>query len=238
MTRQYSRKQKVEEKKNVRKIVTFSIISVTLVALLLVFGIQLIVRYTDFISSLSNSNTPFSRNDQTPPTQPRIDLANEATNRETIDINGSSEPGSTVIIRNNNDEIEVLTNKEGRFSTSITLVKGANIIRAKARDAVGNESFLTNEITIVFDDEEPELEIIKPVDNAQFYGTTQKQLTVEGKTESNARVTINERVVVVDSTGHFAHQYSLSDGQNSFKIKVEDEAGNAIEKEIVVTYSL
>ncbi len=233
----YSRKEKIEEKKNIRKVIVFSILSVSLVAFLFVFGIQLVVRYTDFISSLSNSNTPFKKDDVTPPTQPRIELVSESTNRSKIDINGSSEPGSTVLIRKNNDEYEVLSNREGRFSLSVELNDGDNIIRAKSRDSAGNESILTEEIVIHFDNKEPELEIVKPGDNAEFYGQSQKQMTIEGRTESTARVSINEKVIIVDGNGHFHNQYSLSEGENTFKIKVQDEAGNATEREIKVIYN-
>ena len=237
MKRKYSRKLSTERRKNNRKIVTLSALSLTVIVILFLYGIPLVVRYTEFITNIRSSNTPFASNDQTPPSPPRLDLSSDYTNREEIDINGSSEPGSTVELRINNSQIEVLTNKEGRFSTTVTLTEGDNRIRAKARDAAGNESSSSDEINVIFDKTAPEVEITSPSDGSTYYGQTQKQITIQGNTESNARVTLNDRIVIVENDGTFRRQYTLSDGDNVLQIKVEDQAGNSTEIELKVIYS-
>jgi len=59
----------------------------------------------------------------------------------------------------------------------------------------------------------------------------------EGKVEENAKVQINDRVVVVESDGTFSFVTTLSEGQNNFTVKAEDEARNKVEKNLKVTYA-
>ncbi len=59
---------------------------------------------------------------------------------------------------------------------------------------------------------------------------------IEGKTEPEATVTINEEDVEVEKDGSFAHEVSLEVGENEFIVIAKDLAGNETKKTITVEY--
>jgi hypothetical protein len=130
----------------------------------------------------------------------------------------------------------LLANNEGEFNLSLTLRDGLNKISVIAIDTSGNESRNT-QFEITFDNENPDIEMIKPDDGSSYFGPKQHQLIIEGITESNAKLSINGRWVVVDSDGTFSYAITLEEGDNHFTITAEDESGNTSEKSISVTYT-
>jgi bacillopeptidase F len=88
-----------------------------------------------------------------------------------------------------------------------------------------------------FDNEPPKLDITKPTDGSEFYGSRQRQLVIEGTTDENATININSRMVVVDNQGNFSFGITLQDGTNEFTIKAQDAAGNTTEKTLKVQYA-
>ncbi len=233
----YSRRASVEERKNKRKAFIFVFLTITLVAGLFYFGIPAVIKYTGFLTDLRQSAEPIESSDTTPPPPPRLDPLPEATKDSSVDINGSTEPGVRVILKINGKEKEVLTNKDGRFSYTLNLEEGRNTVRAKSKDSAGNESNNTQVFTIVYDQEAPKLEILSPEDGTEFFGNSQRQISIEGSTDSNASITINGRFVLVGSDGKYKFNTNLSDGDNEFTIKAEDKAGNATETKIILKYS-
>lgn len=233
----YSRRATLEEKKNKRKAVLFVVLTIGMILALFFYGIPLLIRYTGFLTDLSKSDAPIESNDTTPPPPPRLDTLPEATKDLSVDVNGSTEAGATVILIINDKESEVLANKSGRFSKTLELLDGQNTVLAYAKDTAGNESKRTEEYTIVFDNEPPELELVSPEDGAERFGSSQRQVSIEGSTEEHATVTINDRLVVVDSSGRFSYTTTLSEGDNEFTIKAEDVASNATEQKITVKYT-
>jgi bacillopeptidase F len=83
---------------------------------------------------------------------------------------------------------------------------------------------------LVFDNEAPEIKILSPSDGASFYGSKQKNVTINGTTKIDSSLTINDRIATVNDDGGFSLNYSLSNGENNLAIKSIDKAGN--EKEI------
>ena len=212
-------------------------LTIGLITVIFFFGIPLVVRYAGLVTDIKQSSSPVNSEDSTPPPPPRLDDITKATNQTSIDINGSSEPGSTIVIFLNGDSHEVLTNKSGRFSYTAKLLDGDNTLKAIARDQKGNESAKTKTYEIVHDNNSPNVEIILPADGTEFYGSRQRQINIEGATEPDAKITINERFVVVGNDGKFKYTTNLSEGENTFTIKVEDNAGNASEKSLTISYS-
>lgn len=233
----YSRRATLEEKKNKRKAVIFVALTIVMVLVLFFYGIPLLIKYTGFLTDIRKSSTPIETEDTTPPPPPRVDDLPESTKDFTVDVNGSTEEGATVIMIINGIKEEVLANKNGRFSKTIELLDGENTVVVYAKDSSGNESKRTDEFVILYDNEPPELEIISPEDGHQTYGSSGRQISIEGSTDDNADVTINGRFVVVDKSGKFSFTTTLSEGENEFIIKAEDEANNAIEKTIKVKYN-
>lgn len=237
MRRSYSRLSSVEEKRNIRKAFLYGILTLASLALIFFFGLPILVRFAGLLTDLAKSERPVEIADTTPPAPPRINSLPEATNQYTIDVTGVAEAGVDVIISFNQKEETVLADKSGNFTANFPLNKGENTVSAIARDQAGNESQRTQVYKILFDNEDPQIEIIQPIDGSSFFGPKQKDLTISGKTESGSQVTINDRFVTVNEDGSFTSVTYLSEGENTFNIKSIDKAGNTSEKSLTVSYS-
>lgn len=237
MARPRSRLARTEEKSNKKKAYWYIILTITSLVLLVFLGIPAIVKMASFLTELRSSGEPIGIEDTTPPAPPQLDDLPEATSKSAITISGTAEPGVTVIIYLNGEELETLVDNSGEFSHSSGINKGENVVYALAKDSAGNESQTTEEYYIVFDNESPDLEISSPEDGAEFYGSKQRQVTIEGLTEDDVKITVNDRFVVVESDGTFTFATTLSEGENSFAIKAEDKAGNTAEKSITLHFS-
>ena len=237
MTRFYSRLRITEEKKNLRTAVVLGILTFILIIGVFIFGLPTVAKFAAFLSDLRKSGEPVEVNDTTPPAPPRLDSLPEATNKTSIEISGSSEPGATVVLTFNKDAREVLADNEGSFRFTFELKGGENTLLALTKDASGNESQKTDEITITFDDEEPSLNISSPSEGASFFGSKQRQIVIQGTTDAKASLSINDRFVLVEEDGSFAFATTLSEGENTFNLKAQDQAGNQTEKTLKVSFS-
>lgn len=74
----------------------------------------------------------------------------------------------------------------------------------------------------------------QPTDGQIF---TVSQITVSGKTDANAEVSVNDKDIKADSQGEFSTVVNLDEGDNIISILANDEYGNMAEKEIVVSYT-
>lgn len=232
-----SRRSRVHEKHLTRKGFLLLLTSVGLLFLLLFFGIPLLAKFAAFVSELKNSSTPIAQEDKTPPTSPSLDPLPQFVREPRVTVNGRAEAGSTLKLFVNDTKVkEILIGETSTFSAEITLEKGSNRVITRATDSFGNEGEFSGSQTIVYDIDPPVMTVEKPSDGETFYGS-QKIVEVAGITEPNVKITINERVVVVDSEGKFSQRVSLSEGENNLNIVAIDEAENKTEKTITVTYS-
>lgn len=206
-------------------------------AIFVLYGFGALANFAVFLGNLKKGGQPIESNDQTPPIPPRFEPISKATNKPEFEIKGSTEPGATIVLTLNGKDHDILANNDGEFHYEAQLVDGENIISAFSQDSAGNKSNEVQTQTIIFDHESPGLDIIKPQDGASFYGSKERQLVIEGKTEEEAKVNVNGRHVVVESTGSFTFLTTLAEGENKLSIKAEDIAGNITEKLITVTYS-
>lgn len=234
----YSRLQSVEEKKNIRSAILMVFLTfVTLVALFFI-GIPALGKFVGFVSDLGKSNKPISSTDTTPPPPPRFNTFNDFTNQNNVTLSGNTEAGATVKLTFNGNEQTTLSDKDGNFTfTNIGLNDGDNLFSAVAVDSAGNVSQKTQDYKIVFDKKAPDLQLTAPAESSSFFGSSQRQITIQGITESGVQITINGRIVAVDDTGKFQYSVSLNDGGNKFTVKATDKAGNTTEKELNVTFS-
>ena len=100
-----------------------------------------------------------------------------------------------------------------------------------------NEGQKTKEYNLIFDNVEPLLEITSPADGASFSGSKNQKVKIEGKTESDVNLVINERFVTVRDDGTFSFEVTLAEGDNPFNVKASDKAGNATEKNLTLKYA-
>ena len=235
MRRFNSRLKSVEEKKNVRSAILFAILTVAVISLIFFVGIPVLGKFTAFVSGLRGGNKQISKTDTTPPAPPKFNYFSASTNQQNITISGSSEAGATITLNFNSAPQEVLTDANGAFSFNLTLPQGISNFSAIATDQAGNISQDSQSFQITFDNKNPELSITSPTDGTSFFGSIQRQVTIQGKTDSGSQVTINDRIISVDDLGNFQYTTTLNEGANQFIIKSTDQAGNTVE--LTTTYN-
>ena len=226
-----------EEKRNIRRAVTFGVLTVAAFLALFLFGLPTVAEFAAFLSDLRKTSLPIEKNDATPPSPPRIDTLPDAINKFNLEIKGNAEAGSTVILSFNNKEQEVVVGKDGDFGFSLTLDDGENKLSFLAKDGAGNESQRTQVYSVIFDDKDPKLDISSPADGAEFFGYSERQATIQGTTDPETTLTINERPIKVDDNGSFTYATTLTEGGNTFNIKAVDKAGNTTEKSLSVKFT-
>lgn len=237
MRKAYSRLVSIEERRNKRRAFLFGILTIAAIIFLFTSGLGVLSKFVGIITDLRKTSTPIEKTDTTPPPPPILDTLPEATNNQKIQATGTAEPGSTVELFLNGQKNESLAGSDGTFTFEITLSEGQNEIYSIAKDSAGNESNKTQTYEVIFSKNPPSLTIDNPSDGAKFYGSKQQQINITGKTDPKTSLTINDRIVAVSDDGRFSYPASLSEGNNTFKIKVQDKAGNTAEKSITVNYS-
>lgn len=234
----YSRLESVEEKKNFRSATFLIILTIAVIVVLIIVGIPAVGKVATFVSGLRGGSTSVTSNDKTPPAPPTFKTYPDFTNQVTTNISGSAEPGATIKLDLNGTEVETLVDKDGNFNfQNLSLIIGDNIFSTIAVDPAGNISQKTPEKKIVYDNKPPDLAIDSPSDGSKFFGSGQRQVTIQGTTDSGANVTINDRIVSVDDSGKFQYTLTLNSGDNTFTTKSVDPAGNLTEKNITLNFS-
>ncbi len=235
--RRKTRLTKLEEKRNLRQAVLFGFLSVVLFLVFLVFGLPILIRLAVFIGE-RKSSAPLKESNNVTLQAPIFDYLPEATNSAFFDLAGFAQGETTIEIILNGEKLrEVATDDEGEFEAkNITLQNGENKIKARAIDKENHQSDFSEELVIVLDNEAPALEISHPQNGDKFFDKD-KEITIEGQTDKEASIYINNRLAVVDSQGNFSLNYELSEGDNQLKFVALDPAANKAEKEITVSYA-
>ncbi len=137
----------------------------------------------------------------------------------------------------NEEEKDTLTvGDDGTFTIdSVKLKDGTNTISVKAKDDKGNTSDLSNVLRIEFKKSGPILQLDSPTDNANVIGE-KNTVSVSGKTDEDATLTVNGRVVVIHGGGAFSYDSPLNEGSNSINVVATDLAGNQTTIARTVTY--
>ncbi len=233
-----SRLQRIEEKKSQKQAVLFIFLTILLIVGVIFLGIPSLIKMAIFLSNLHSSGQAVETKDTVPPAPPRIQPTYEATNSSRLTLKGFAEAGSTVKLMKDGQEVKkAVTDKDGQFMIDgINLQAGENTYFTKAVDSTNNESKPSAQISVVYDNTPPELEISNPTDGAQFYDVD-KEVIVSGKTEVEAKITVNDLFVLVEQDGSFVKKIPLQEGDNDIKVKATDKAGNTITKSVIVKYS-
>lgn len=233
-----SRMQKIEEKKSKRQAIFFTFLTILLTLVVIFLGIPSLIKMAVFLSNLRSSGQSIETKDTVPPVPPRLQPLAEATQSAKVSLRGFSEPGATIKVFRDNEEIsEVLVDKDGQFTVSdITLRVGENRFKTLAIDNAGNESKYSPIISISLDTTPPTLSLTTPTDGKTFY-EDEKEILVAGQTETGAQLNINGFYALVDTEGNFAKKIVLEGGENEIKIVAIDNAGNKAEIITTVTYT-
>lgn len=236
MQRRYSRFESVEEKRSIRHALFFGILTVALIIFIMFMGLSLAGRFAAYINDLRGQKIT-TNSDNTPPGPPFINTLPSATNKNQLVVSGAVESNSDVIFTINSKQQDVKADGSGSFTITLDLDQGQNTISAVAKDAAGNTSKKTQDYIVTYSSQPPNLIISDPQDNQQFFGSKQKTIAINGKTDPGVDVTVNDRLVRLNDDGSFSFKFTLSDGNNSLSIKATDTAGNTTEKTLTVVYS-
>ena len=203
----------------------FSLIIILAIGFIAVkFGLELLVTMAIF---LSPKNQPVAQEQKLLLPAPVINSTPIATNSAQIKISGYASPMAKVSLTINGsltDSSE--SDSDGYFETKIQLNKGDNFVSVKYTDTSLNESKESQSIIINRDDESPMLTIESPSDGSILHGQDQKTVEINGKTEAETSLTLNNRYVSVQSDGSFSSKFQLHEGENEITILAEDKAEN------------
>lgn len=233
-----SRLERKADEQITKKTVVLGLLTVILVVVLLIFGLPLLIKFSILLGESKAKKSVEVEEKILPPLAPRLVLPYEATNSATIKITGFAESKVTVELMKNQMLVgttEVTENGDFGFD-NILLDEGKNEFTAVAsteKTGSGDDSKI---ITVVYDNEPPELLLTNPseenlnIDYADF--------DIVGKTEPGCSVSINNRITTVDSEGNFKLKWQLNMGKNDLEITSTDLAGNSTKKKVSITYSL
>lgn len=229
----------MEEKRRTRKAVLMIFAGIGVIIVSIFLGFKALTTVFLFISNFNNSNKVSTKDDFIPPSPPQLFLPYEATNSAQISIRGFAEPGATVYVTLNKNPLKnVIVSEEGEyFIDEVKLESGKNDFSAVAIDKAGNESQQSNLKSIIYSDKIPKLEITNPADNAKISGKD-SFVEIKGNTDPENRLTINERVIILNSSGSFNYRLGLSNGENKILISATDRTGNKKEVTLTVNYGL
>lgn len=215
----------------------FIVLTAVSVLLLVFIGIPIFGKLTVFLSDLRGGGKSISKSDTIPPGPPRFNYIPAFTNQQSLSVSGTAEIGATVKLTFNGNTQEFLADKDGNFMFSLQLSDKGNNFSAIAVDSSGNQSQKSKDYSIVFDNKPPTLNINSPADGSGFFGSNQRQVTIQGVTEAGCQVVINDRIVSVDDNGSFQYTTTLNDGPNTFAVKSTDQAGNTTQKDITLNFA-
>lgn len=235
--RMTSRISRIEERRTKKRLVFISLGIIAVFVLVVTVGIPLIVGTSVLLGNL-NGNSPLSTSgDTTPPFPPVLSSVPSATNSANLKLEGYGEAQTTLFVILNGEEVKkALLPLDGTFSfNDLKLDTGENTLRAYLTDAAGNESELSDEITVTFKKTGPKLEITEPEDG-KTYDKNYQEITIKGKVDPGSQVFINDRFVSVKDDGSFEHRLRLSEGENILSIIGRDTAGNETKIERKVTF--
>lgn len=188
--------------------------------------------YTIELSGQGVSRTATARQtvqiDTEPPTLQLTNL-NDVTRVASpgITLEGITEPGATVYQAGNAETIAV--DAQGYFKLDRQLTEGSNILDIFASDTAGNTTHLSHNVMLLT--RPPDLTVASPT-NDQWLN--EKVLDVTGAAPNAAKVLVNDQPATVQEDGTFSREIILREGENSVRVEVTDDVGNATVAEQLV----
>lgn len=199
--------------------------SFALLIIFIVFGFPAILNLTGKIGSMGKGNSILTVEKGLKPITPRLSQDFDATNSATIKLSGIADPKITVLlVQNSQSPVTTISGDDGVFNFTVGLTKGENIFTLQAVSETGVKSDKSKDYKISYIFTDPKLEI-----------TSSKDGIIIGKTDPNATVTVNDRLIIVKNDGNFTYTLSLSPGETKVKIVATDRAGNQKVVELTVS---
>ncbi len=208
---------------------------IILIVILVVFGTNLLTAFSLFIEKSQDSNATTQTDTQNDSyiAPPSLNPVASATNKPQVDVSGYAQKNLTIVLYVNNQLMDkTSTTDNGQFHfPSVALHAGQNTITVKA-ESNNKQSVDSNADTISYLKNPPSLAISQPQDGQGFSKDSSPTVSVQGQTDSSAKVTVNGAWAIVDDLGKYNYLYTLKDGDNDIKVIATDDAGNQTTKEI------
>ena len=228
--------QRVEEKRNLRKAALMIIATLCLLGLVAIYGVPVLIKLAVLAGEWRSMAMGVGKTDTIPPGPPFLLVDYIATNSAQLVVSGTSEPKSMVYVSiNSEDLVKTTAGDDGNFEIKMILTEGSNVLSAIAVDEEGNKSRAAKAVSVWYSSKMPSLEIETPADNQEFSGGN-RRIEIKGKTDPETRITLNGRIVIVNSEGKFTSFYNLSDGENALEFRALDRAGNETNKKLTARY--
>lgn len=236
-SRRSSRLTRNQEKQN-KKQFYISILGIIIILFVFFkFGLAALGEAGSFISSIGGNEEGTPQNEDVPLLPPQLDSIPSATDNSAMTISGSASQSEGVIEIFLNEILEdriTLENTNAFESTPIRLKEGENVFTARLTHKK-KESSLSDPASISYYKDKPSLEITHPQEG-QTFRREDKTIEIDGKTEHDNTVRVNDFIAAVDGQGNFSYSLSLNDGDNEIKIVAENPAGITEEKTLKVRY--
>jgi hypothetical protein len=173
--------------------------------------------------------------DTIPP--PLLFLAPNTTNESPMTVTGITEGEAALEVNSQGVQVDA----RGRFTTSLPLNEGENVITGIATDEAGNSTTVTH--TVELDTVPPMLSVAEPPEGLE---TTSDVISVTGTAEAGTTVVVSDTLVLEgasrvsvpsgqesltadDSAVSFSAWVLLHSGINEIPIVATDAAGNTVE---------
>jgi parallel beta-helix repeat protein len=158
-----------------------------------------------------------------------VALDGSTTNKRMTGIYGEMTEAGTLEL----NSVQVPVNSDGTFRyDAVMLVEGQNRQILKFTDRAGNVAYSFMNITL--DSIAPTL-LLSDIDKI----VNSEWLNITGKTEATvASLTINGKLVDVDTNGNFQNSIRLSPGINTIVIESKDRTGNSAQEIMTVVYTV
>lgn len=163
------------------------------------------------------------------PSPPTLADVPEFINKKSFNIKGYSDPGlKATLYINEMKSGDTIVDSSGNFLFSdIKFPTGSITLYAKVKNSKEQESSPSKSYTVTFDETAPKLTIDKPKDGEKFTDPS-PFYTAEGSVDEDATVYVNDHQAGLDADKKFSIVLNLKEGDNFFKFKAVDKAGNEV----------
>lgn len=229
------RLERIQEKKVHNTIIFYVVLLILIIYFIFTYGFKLLLNSSSYVANLfpqpttqplANSGNSFSSID--------ISTIPQATNSASIFVSGTILNFDTLDFFINGQKVKEIKTTSDSFNEQIDgLISGNNTVYVQGKSTDNKTSKSTINYSVLYKNSPPKLDISSPSDSS----TTDKQeIQINGDTDSEVYIHINDLPVVVDANGSFQSSVRLKDGDNQIVITAEDVAGNVTTKSIKVTY--
>lgn len=198
-----------------------------------VFGLNLLIGLGIWVGSLFGNDQEVKAQQEEFFGTLYVDNLPLATNSASLIVSGSTSNFDVVrILVNDAEAAEVKVLDADSFTKEVTGLKaGDNTVQVIAETENGKNTKESEAIKVLYKNTKPKLEIAEPAEGAK---TTEREITIKGKTDEDNSVFINGSPATVTAGGAFEDEVRLVEGENKITIEAEDIAGNTETKTVTV----